>query len=315
MFSPINKVVVDDDDITVVTSNISSRSTSSFLTAFSLVAQALPTRYNSKNRNAFPFPPPISTAAPAQQSKWAYTAFTIASNNAIADSGATQIFVMDGMPVHNKQKTTCPLKFALADGHWVMSTHMCDIIVPGLPTTLIRHIVPELSITSLFGIRVLMKAGCTVQFDNRKCLVCYKEKNILFGMKDLATDLWTLPIIGLASKTSRTNTTEEQDPSVKLCEEFLKTTSKASISNESVLAVPICASAQACVDGGKATKSLKPPPPSNQLGLFTQTIQTKANSIKFAHQSLCSLRSSTLLKAIRRGFLKGCPNLTAKGVT
>jgi hypothetical protein len=53
---------------------------------------------------------------------------------------------------------------------------MCDIIVPGLPTTLIGHIVPELSIASLFGIHVLPEAGCIVQFDNKKCLVHYKEK-------------------------------------------------------------------------------------------------------------------------------------------
>ncbi len=124
-------------------------------------------------------------------------------------------------------------------------------------------------------------------------------------------DLWTLPIVGPAGKTTRTDTTEEQDPFVNLREEFLETTSKGSISNESVLAIPVCASAQACMDGGKATQSLKRKHPSNQLGLFTHTIQTKANSIKFAHQSLCSPCPSTLLKAIQRGFLKGCPNLTA----
>jgi hypothetical protein len=57
-----------------------------------------------------------SSFVPRQESKWAYAALTIASNEAIADSGATQIFVMDGIPVHNRQKTTCPLKVALADG-------------------------------------------------------------------------------------------------------------------------------------------------------------------------------------------------------
>ncbi len=51
------------------------------------------------------------------------------------------------------------------------------------------------------------------------------------------------------------------------------------------------------------------------MSLFTHTVRTKANSMKFAHQSLCSPRISTLLKAIQRGFLKGCPKLTAKGVT
>ena len=74
--------------------------------------------------------------------KWAYATRAIASNEAIVDSGATQIFVIDGRLVNNKQKPTCPLKVALADGRRVMSTHMCDIIIPGLPTTLVGHIVP-----------------------------------------------------------------------------------------------------------------------------------------------------------------------------
>jgi hypothetical protein len=221
---------------------------------------------------------------------------------------------MDGTPVHNKQQRTCLLKFALADRHQVMSTHMCDIIIPGLPTTLIGHIVPKLSIASLFGIRVLTEAGCMVKFDNKKCVVRYNGKIILIGMKDPMTDLWTLPIVGPTGKTSLNDTHEEQDPFVNLREEFLEVTSKANSSKESALAVPVCASAQPCEARGKAMKSLKKKPPPNELGLFTHTVQTKANSIKFAHQSLFSPHISTLLKAIRRGFLKERPNLTAKGV-
>ncbi len=49
--------------------------------------------------------------------------------------------------------------------------------------------------TSLIGIRKLCKAGCKVVFDNKKCEVCYENKIILRGYKDLTTDLWTLPII------------------------------------------------------------------------------------------------------------------------
>ncbi len=118
LFSPVSEFIVDNDDITVVTSNVSNGLTTSLELAFSLFA-------------------------PRQQSKCVYATMTIASNEAIADSGATQIFVMDGTPVHNKRKTTCPLKVALADEHWVMSTHMCDIIIPSLPTTLVGHIVPD----------------------------------------------------------------------------------------------------------------------------------------------------------------------------
>jgi hypothetical protein len=37
------------------------------------------------------------------------------TKGAIADSGATQIFMMKGMPVKNKRKTTHSLRVALAD--------------------------------------------------------------------------------------------------------------------------------------------------------------------------------------------------------
>jgi hypothetical protein len=63
-----------------------------------------------------------------------------------------------------------------------------------------------------------------VKFDNKKCVVCYKGKIILIGMKNSAMDLWTLPIISPAGKTSHTNTNEEQDPFVNLREDFLETT-------------------------------------------------------------------------------------------
>jgi hypothetical protein len=54
--------------------------------------------------------------------------------------------------------------------------------------------------------------------------------------------------------------------------------------------------------------------PAVQIAFFADTVQTKANSIRFAHQLLCSPCISTLLKAIKCGYLKGCPNLTAHGV-
>jgi len=147
MFSPVNEIILDDDVITVVTSNVSNGSMPSLKLAFS------------------------SFALRQEQSKWAYAAMTIAWNEAILDSGATQIFIMDGTPADNKQKMVCLLKVALADGRRVMLTHMCDIIIPGIPTTLVGHIVPELSIAFLFGIRVLTEAGCMVKFDIEKCVV------------------------------------------------------------------------------------------------------------------------------------------------
>jgi hypothetical protein len=54
---------------------------------------------------------------------------------------------------------------------------------------------------------------------------------------------------------------------------------------------------------------------ATQIAFFTCTVRTKANSIRFAHQSLCSPCISTLLKTIRRNYLKGCSNFTAKRVS
>jgi hypothetical protein len=121
-------------------------------------------------------------------------ALTIAASHAIADTGATSIFIMEGINVKNKRPATKPLTINLPDGRQVKLRHICDINIPGLPTTLTGHIVPNLAIASLFGIRVLCKAGCKVVFDNDKCDVYFKDKLILRGYKDPSTDLWTLPI-------------------------------------------------------------------------------------------------------------------------
>ncbi len=49
--------------------------------------------------------------------------------------------------------------------------------------------------------------------------------------------------------------------------------------------------------------------PGVNMPAFTHLVQTLANAVKFAHQSLCSPKISSLLKAVRWGFLKGCPNM------
>ena len=81
MYSPTREKFVDDDNITVVTSNVSGGSTTSLALA-GMEATRMPTH---------------------KLPKWGYAAMTIALNEAIADSGATQIFVMDDILVHNRR--------------------------------------------------------------------------------------------------------------------------------------------------------------------------------------------------------------------
>jgi hypothetical protein len=116
-------------------------------------------------------------------------AITIAYNLAITDTGATSIFIMEGVKVANKHVAVKPLTIHLPDGKKILLTHICDINIPGLPTVLTGHIVLSLAITSLIGIQPLCKAGCKVVFCNKKCDVIFKGKVILCGYKDPTTDL------------------------------------------------------------------------------------------------------------------------------
>ncbi len=53
-------------------------------------------------------------------------------------------------------------------------------------------------------------------------------------------------------------------------------------------------------------------PKQPQIAAFTHSVQTRVNPVMFAHQSLCNPKISTMLKAMWRGFLKGCPNINEK---
>jgi hypothetical protein len=136
-------------------------------------------------------------------------AITIATNLAVADMGAISIFVMDGVDVENKRLATKPLTVNLSDGRKIKSTHVCDINIPGLPVLLTGHIIPDLKIASLIGIRPLCKVGFKVIFDNEKCDVVYEGNIILRGYKEPTTDLWTLLI---TKKGMRTTSSQNDSP-------------------------------------------------------------------------------------------------------
>jgi hypothetical protein len=65
---------------------------------------------------------------------------------------------------------------------------------------------------------------------------------------------------------------------------------------------------------GKDLVDQKNPTPIN-VAPFTHSVRTHANAVKFAHQALCNPKISTLMKALKKGFLKGCPNISKTLVT
>jgi hypothetical protein len=58
---------------------------------------------------------------------------SFATTHAVADTGATSLFLMEGLKMENVQIATKPLNINLPDGAVVKSTYTCDIIIPGLP--------------------------------------------------------------------------------------------------------------------------------------------------------------------------------------
>ncbi len=70
-----------------------------------------------------------------------FNGITIATSQAIAETGATSIFIMEGTPVKNIRPTMKQsLMIHLPDGSQVKSTHLCNITIPGLPIVLTGHI-------------------------------------------------------------------------------------------------------------------------------------------------------------------------------
>ncbi len=74
------------------------------------------------------------------------SAMLIKLSHAVANTGATSVFIMDGTPTKNKQPAMQPIQISLPNGRKVITTHICDITIPGLPITLTGHIVPEMTI-------------------------------------------------------------------------------------------------------------------------------------------------------------------------
>ena len=187
---------------------------------------------------------------------------------------------MEGADVDNKRIATDPLTINLPDGKKVVSTHVCDIKILGLPAMLTGHIVPSLKVASLIGIRPLCKAGCKVVFDNEKCEVIFNNKVILTGHKDPSMDLWTLPLLTGRMWTSPTSDTVTR---------------------------PTLPRPSHCI--GRAPHPPKGPNgmhPGVNVAAFTHSVRTQANTVKFAHQSLCSPKISLLLEAVHhRGSSMG----------
>jgi hypothetical protein len=169
----------------------------------------------------------------------------------------------------NARIATNPLTINLPDGKMVKSTHICDLEIPGLPYVLEGLIVPDLTVASLVGIRILCKMGCMVLFTDEACYVRYHGKIVLMGYKDPSTDLWVLPITPDAiSNQHKLRTSQGHD--------VISAQSRASPSLARAPQFPA---------------STTPQDKIVDVTMFTHSVRTHANSVKFSHQSLCNPKS------------------------
>ncbi len=105
-------------------------------------------------------------------------------------------------------------------------------------------------------------------------------------------DLWVLPIIPDAINKANLWTSQGQDM------------------------VPVQSRASPCTAHASQFPTITTPQDKKEdVAMFTHSVRTRANAVKFAHQSMCNPKISSLMKALRKGYLKGCPNLSEELVT
>ena len=73
-------------------------------------------------------------------------AIDVTALQVIADMVATSIFIIEGTPCKNVRPVIRPLTINLRDGTKVMSTHTCNITIPGLPKVFVGHVEPKLTV-------------------------------------------------------------------------------------------------------------------------------------------------------------------------
>ena len=177
----------------------------------------------------------------------------------------------------------------------------------------------------------------TVTFDDVKCNVINKGIIIFRGNNDPSNDLWTLPITreGMCANP-RPNTNKPAPPFnagkppcrmggltqlVVVLTQYARNAHMTPLVRVCIQKqLPLLARATSqpgpcydCVPLSPLDQEKVSVHPGVTLAMFVHSVKSRLNQVKFAHQSLSNnLKISSLFIATRRGFLKGCPNMSEK---
>jgi hypothetical protein len=227
---------------------------------------------------------------------------------------------MKGTPVQNLRQADHPITITIPSRSKVVSTHICKIIIPSLPTISMGHIVQKITMASLIGIRILCKAGCKVTFNDKKCKVVYKDNIILRGYKDPTTDLWILPLTrDEIAKTTWVEVLISPNSAHMMLSHHVEH-AKAPIYHAMVpeqaspCMMPIGPAIKTSPPQLGPCKGHAPCNPVIKTAGFSYSQTNKAINVKFAHQSFCNRPIASLIKTINAGFLKGGPHLDVHSV-
>ena len=178
---------------------------------------------------------------------------------------------MDIVPAVN------PLTVTIPDGSRVQSTHDCKLAIPELPEKAqIGHIVPGLASHSLVSVIKLCNAGCEVTFTKIECTVKYRGRVVLTGYKCQRIGLWMIPLTPNSMETSN----------------------------------PTDHTAQHMWHHQYAQRYAANPSFYQDFAANLIPTSNKEELVRYYHQCLCSPPKSTMLKALRKGWLKTFPGLT-----
>ena len=147
---------------------------------------------------------------------------------------------------------------------------------------------------SAFETCARLDVGLYLRIQDTACYVKYNSKIILRGTKDPSTYLWVLPLTPKAISESQRKLWTSQGNDEQI------------ITKIQLRAGPSMA---------PAPQFQKTVTANAAIAMFTHSVRTRASTVKFGHQAMRTPKISSLLKALRKGFLKGCPNLSEEVVT
>ena len=112
----------------------------------------------------------------------------------ILDLGSIDNFFIDTAAVKNQTTEHTPIKVTLPDSTKLQSTHACTIDLLQIPHPANQgYILPRMKSHSLISVTKLCKAGCTVSFGERDCIVSKNGNDLIRGTKNTTNGLWYIP--------------------------------------------------------------------------------------------------------------------------